>query len=216
VLTGISDFLIQVLVAINGFTGNFGLSIVVLTIAIRIVLLPLTLSQVRSTKRMQELQPQVKKLQTKYKNDPQRLNEETMKLWRENKVNPLSGCLPLLIQLPILWAFFRALIDFEGLQNASFLWIPDIGAADPLYILPILAGVATFLQTKYTTPTGADGSQKTMLYVMPVFIAWISARYPAGLALYWTVSSIFGALQQYFIPSGTGNPDPAPSEAGGK
>jgi YidC/Oxa1 family membrane protein insertase len=213
-LSSISNFLTDILVTINGFTGNYGISIILLTIGIRGVLLPLTYSQVRSTKKMQELQPEVQELQDKYKDTPEKLNEETMKLWKEHNVNPMAGCLPLVIQLPILWAFFRALTGFEGLADAAFLWIPSIGSPDPYYILPVIAGAATFVQSRLTTPGGAEGTQKTMLYMMPLFIAWISSRYPAGLALYWSVSSVFGAVQQYFIP--TSDSEPAASGASGE
>lgn len=186
------------------WTGNYGVSIIVLTISVRLLLLPLTLSQVRSLRKMQELQPELQRIQKKYKDDPQKLNEETLKLWREHKVSPLSGCLPVLIQLPILWALFKALntLHFQG--PASFLWIHNLAAPDPYYVLPGLAAVTTYWQSAISMPkASADPSQqamyRTMTYVFPFFVAWISLTLPAGLALYWVISNLFSIGQQWLI-----------------
>lgn len=203
-LDGVIRVLTQVLDFFYQLTGNYGVAIIIATVLIRVIVLPLTISQTRAMKKMQELQPEQQRLQKKYKSDPEKLNQEMMKLWRENKVNPASGCLPLLIQLPILWGFFRALDSLQSLKGAPFLWLSSLGQPDPLYILPILAGITTFWQSKLTTPGGSlGGAQQSMVYVMPVFIIWLSTRFPAGLALYWVVSNLVSVAQQILVPGGT-------------
>jgi len=184
-------------------TGNYGIAIIILTVVIRVVLLPFTFSQVKAMKKMQELQPELKKLQNKYKNDPQRLNKETMELWKKHGVNPFSGCLPLLLQIPFLWAFFRMLYSYEPLIGAPFLWLSDLSLPDPTYILPVLAAVTTYWQSKIMSPAGVDASQQTMLYMMPIFLGWLASQYAAGLSLYWVVSNLLGILQQYLMPVGS-------------
>lgn len=187
-----------------GLTGNYGLAIIILTVVLRVALWPLTLSQVVSAKKMQDLQPEMERLRKKYKNDPNKLNEEMVKLWRENKVNPASGCLPLIVQLPFLWAFYSVLMKFPAFKGASFLWIKNLAAPDPTFILPVLAGATTFWQSWMTMPR--DGSQqpqqKMMLWMMPPFIVWITYTLPAGVALYWVVGNLFTILQQYVVPYG--------------
>ncbi len=193
-----------------GLTGNYGVAIIVLTVLIRAVMLPFTWGQTRSLQKMQALQPELKKLQAKYKKDPQRLNKETMELWKKHGVNPLSGCLPLLIQLPFLWAFFRVLNDFEYVGVAGFLWIPDLARPDPLYILPLLAAVTTYWQSRASSPGGAaDPTQRTMLYVFPVMIGWFSLQFAAGLSLYWVMSNILFIVQTILTRGST----PAKGEA---
>lgn len=184
-------------------TNSYGLAIILLTIGIRLALWPLTYSQAVSMRKMQKLQPQIEKLNQKYKNNREKLNEETMKLWKENGVNPAAGCLPVFVQLPFLYAIFVLLRNYEFETNASFLWIPSLAQPDPLYILPVLAGLATFWQSKITMVPGNSANQATqqmLLYFMPVFIAWITIQFPAGLGLYWFITSLFSVGQQYFIP----------------
>lgn len=199
---GLIDLLANSINFFYNLSGNYGMAIILVTVAIRLILLPLTWSQSRSMRKMQLLQPEIKKLQEKYKNDKQKINEETMKLWKENNVNPAAGCLPFLVQLPVLWAFFIALREFDFIGAANFLWIQDLSLADPLYLLPILAGLTTYWQTKMTTSASADSSQQWMVYLMPVFIAWISTQFPAGLSLYWVTSNLFSIAQQYGIMYG--------------
>ncbi len=199
---GLIDLLANSINFFYNLSGNYGMAIILVTVAIRLILLPLTWSQSKSMRKMQLLQPEIKKLQEKYKNDKQKINEETMKLWKENNVNPAAGCLPFLVQLPVLWAFFIALREFDFIGAANFLWIQDLSLADPLYLLPILAGLTTYWQTKMTTSSSADSSQQWMVYLMPVFIAWISTQFPAGLSLYWVTSNLFSIAQQYGIMYG--------------
>ena len=198
---GMSDF-VNVLYMFTNSIGipNYGLAIILLTVIIKMVLYPLTKKQMLSMRSMQQLQPKIKELQSKYKDkDKQVLQQKTMELYKEHNINPMAGCLPLIIQMPILIALYRALykFDFINLAHASFLWVPNLKHPDP-YVLPLIAGVATFLQSKLTTTT-ADPTQRIMLYTMPAFIAWISHTMPAGLALYWVVFNVVGAIQQYYI-----------------
>ncbi|MBX6378983.1 MAG: membrane protein insertase YidC [Clostridia bacterium] len=184
-----------------GWTGNYGWAIVLLTLAIRLALWPLTQSQLLSAKRMQELQPSIERLRKKYANDQQRLNEEMMKLFRENRINPAAGCLPMLVQLPFLWAIYEVLRTYEAFQGASFLWIANLRAADPYFVLPVLAAVATFAQMWLSSgKSGLVGPQRTMVFVMPLMVLLITRSLPAGLALYWVVSTLVSVAQQMMVP----------------
>lgn len=181
---------------IYDLTGSYGISIVLLTLILRIILLPLNLSQQRSTLKTQELQPQVNALQKKYKNDPQRLNQEIMQLWKDNKVNPLSGCLMVLIQFPFIIALFQALQAYEPLKSAVFLGM-NLGVPNKT-VLPIVAGVSQYLQFK-VTPMSNDPNQKAMLYIFPVLIGWMAMRFPAALSLYWIVSNFAGIGERFLL-----------------
>lgn len=186
-----------------GLTGSYGWSIVLLTIAVRVVILPLTLYQQRSMRKVQALQPKVKELQAKYKSDPEKLNKELMELYRTEKANPLMGCLPLLIQLPFLWGLFDTLKNYPYQGTPSFLWITNLAdptkVADPYYVLVILTALAT-LWSSYSSGMGTDPTQKTMLYVMPLLFAWFTLSFPAGVAVYWVVSTLIQVVQNYVYP----------------
>lgn len=189
----------QLLDYIFSYTGNYGLAIIIITVLIKLVLLPFSFQQFHSIKKMQELAPEQKRLQEKYKNDKEKLNKELMKLYQENKVNPLGGCLPLLIQFPFIIALFRSLQTYD-FEQASFLWIKDLGAPDSLYILPILAAITTYLSSKVATPAASpEASNNTMNIVMACLIGWMAMKFPSGLALYWVVSNIVQILQQLLI-----------------
>lgn len=188
----------QILVFLNGITGNFGLAIIGLTLLIKLALLPLTLKQDKSMKKMKELQPILDEYKQKYGHDKNLLNQKTMELYKEKKVNPAGGCLPLLLQLPILWALFGVLRAERGVvPPEAFLWM-NLLQPDPYYILPVLNGVVSFFQQKLT---GADSNpqMKQMMYIFPVMMIFISYKMPAGLQIYWLTSSLAGVLQQYFI-----------------
>jgi YidC/Oxa1 family membrane protein insertase len=188
------------------FTGsvgvpNYGIAIILLTVIIKVVLYPLTNKQMKSMMAMQQLQPKVKEIQEKWKaKDPQKMQQMIMELYKQHNVNPAAGCLPLLVQMPILFALYRSLFNFPYINeaHASFIWLQNLSARDPYYILPVLAGVTTFFQSKMTTMSN-DPTQRMMLYTMPVFIAWIAGTVPAGLALYWVVFNVVGIIQQFFI-----------------
>lgn len=194
---------------------NYGLTIIIFTILFKLVLLPFNIKQTNSTREMQALQPKIKSLQKKYKNNPEQLNREMTNLYKVYNVNPMSGCLPLLLQMPIMFALFEILrnpdkwIFLNGdMANVvqKFLWIPSLGQPDPLYILPILTVLATFLTQKLTMVAqegtmdeSTAGTQKTMLYMMPIIIGVTAIRFPAGVALYWVVQNIFTMVQQFIM-----------------
>lgn len=187
----------KILVAIYGMTGSFGLSIILLTILIKIVLLPFTLKQDKSMKEMKKLQPKIDELKKRYEGDPQTLNQKTMELYKEYKVNPAGGCLPLLIQLPILWALFGVLRKEGVVPDEAFLWF-SLVTPDPFFILPILNGAVSFIQQKLMG-TNSNPQMKNMMYIFPIMMIFISYKMPGGLQLYWLTSSVTGVIQQYFV-----------------
>lgn len=187
----------KILVAIYGMTGSFGLSIILLTILIKIVLLPFTLKQDKSMKEMKKLQPKIDELKKRYEGDPQVLNQKTMELYKEHKVNPAGGCLPLLIQLPILWALFGVLRKEGVVPDEAFLWF-SLVTPDPFFILPILNGAVSFIQQRLMG-TNSNPQMKNMMYIFPIMMIFISYKMPGGLQLYWLTSSVTGVIQQYFV-----------------
>ena len=180
---------------------NYGVAIIIMTVLVKLILYPLTKKQIESTKAMMEIQPKMKAIQEKYKDDKQRLNMELANLYKNEGVNPLAGCLPLIIQMPIMIGIFYGIRDFHYEGSASFLWMESISAPDPTYILPVLSALTTFIASKQTMPaTGAGGAQnKMMMYFMPLFIGYISLTFPAGLVLYWVVMNIMQIGQQYMM-----------------
>lgn len=183
-------------------SGNWGISIILLTAVIRLALYPVIHKQNLSTRAMQEVQPEIKKLQEKYKKEPQKLNQEMMKLYKEKGVNPLGGCLPLLVQMPFLFLLYRVLVDFD-FGEAGFLWLPSLSEPDPYFILPLAMGASTFIQQKVAmpTPAGGEGSQQNMIMmvVMPVFLVFISWGIPSGVLVYWFVSNLFYIAQSLIL-----------------
>lgn len=184
------------LVFFHSFTGSWGMAIILLTLTIRVILYPLTISQTKSMAAMRDIQPKMKELQAKYKDQPEEYQKRMMALYKDHKVNPLGGCLPMIIQMPILFALFYVLRGFDFGTQSGFLWVESLGQPDATYLLPLLTGITTYLQMSIT-PT--DPSQKTMMYIMPAFIAFISIQFPAGLTLYWVVSNLIAYLQQIVI-----------------
>ena len=195
--------------------GNYGVAIILLTVVSKVLFYPLTVKSMRSMKAMQALGPQINALRNKYKSDPQRLQRETMDLYRQHKVNPMGGCLPMVAQIPIFYALYLALSVSVELQNASFLcigqlfglhlWICDLASQDPTYILPILMGVTMFVQQKMT-PTTGDPRQAKMMLVMPFVFTFMFLNLPSGLVLYWTVSNVLQILQQKFMDRSKAKP----------
>jgi len=178
------------------FTGSYGISIILSTIIVRLLLYPLTLSQTKSMMAMREIQPELNELQKKYKDNPEEYQKRTMELYQKNKINPLGGCLPMLVQLPILWAFFRVLRDLPYGEASKFLGIWVLSEPDKFYVLPLLAALTTYLQSKMTV---TDPSQKSMLVAMPIMIGIFSLSFPSGLVLYWITSNIFSIAQQAWL-----------------
>lgn len=186
------------LFAMQRLVGNFGVAIILATLVIKIILLPLTLKQDKSMKKMKKLQPQLDEIKAKYKNNPQLTQQKTMELYKMNKVSPFGGCLPLLVQLPILWALFGVLRDPATVPvNETFLWMHLVNP-DPYYILPILNGAVSFLQQKLMGTAG-NSQMKNMMYIFPIMMVVISYQMPAGLQIYWLASSVISVAQQYFI-----------------
>lgn len=184
---------------------SYGIAIIIMTVIIRILLFPLFVKQIRSMRAMQELQPRIQEIQKKYKNNPQQMQLEMAKMYKEAGANPLSGCLPMLIQMPVLISIFYALREYQyNPEHMSFLWLPSLGAPDPIYVLPVLAALTTFLMQKQTT-SGSSASgvmaqqQKIMAVFMPLFIGYISLSFPSGLVIYWVVSNVFQIIQQFFM-----------------
>lgn len=182
-------------------TNSYGMAIILLTILIKLILFPLTSKQMKSMKAMQKLQPEMDKLKKKFKDDKEQLQKGMMDLYKENNINPAAGCLPLLIQMPILIVFYRVLIDWEVLQNNPFLIIPDLSKA--FIPLAILTGVTMFLQTflqQKQGGMGAGGKQgNMMMYIMPAFIVFIGLSIPAGVLLYWFTSNIIMLVEHLLL-----------------
>lgn len=187
----------SMLVFMHNLTGNFGLAIIGVTILMKIILLPLTLKQDKSMKSMKKLQPELDKIKEQYKGDSKMLNQKTMELYQKHKVNPAGGCLPLLVQLPILWALFGVLRGGIVPQDSTFLWM-QLVQPDPYYILPVLNGVVSFVQQK-VMGSSDNPQMKNMMYMFPIMMVFISYKMPAGLQIYWLTSSLAGVIQQYLI-----------------
>lgn len=180
--------------------NSYGWAIVIFTLIVRIILLPLNWYQIRTTNKQMKIQPQMQALQKKYSdkdNDTQqKLREETQKLYSEAGVNPVAGCLPLIIQLPVMFALYQAIYKTTQLRDGSFLWM-QLGKADPYYIMAILAAVFTFLSTymsSYSQPT-QNATTKIMTWVMPIFIFVPALTFPAAITIYWVVTNAFQVLQ---------------------
>jgi YidC/Oxa1 family membrane protein insertase len=182
------------------FTGNYGIAIILLTIVVRILLFYPSLKSATAMEEMKALQPQMNALREKYKKDPQKLNQEIMKLYKEHKVNPLGGCLPMLLQLPFFVALYNVLSVSIELRQASFIpfWIKDLSVHDPFYILPILMGVSMVYTMKMTS-TSVDPQQQKMMMYMNVAFIFLFAWLPAGLLLYITLSNVLSIVQQLYV-----------------
>ncbi len=195
--------LIRGLAFFHGIAKDWGLAIILLTVAVRIALHPLNAKQARSMKAMQKIQPLLKELQVKYADDQQRLSQEMMKLYREHNVSPFGGCLPLLVQIPILIGLFTALRGSIEMRGERFLWLPDLAGADPYYLLPVLIAVTMQIQQGQMN---VDPQQAAAFRFMPIMMFFLCMSLPAGVLVYWLVSNILQILQQAYEPA----PAPAP------
>ena len=199
-------FVLETLFAITSAAGfaSYGWAIILLTIIVKMVLYPLTVKQVKSMKAMQELSPKMKKIQEKYKDNPQMMQQKIGALYKDAGVNPLAGCLPLLIQMPILMGMYYSLYNFNypTPESAYFLWMTSMSDPDPLYILPVLSALTTFLQQKMTTTDSNNPQLKMMMFSMPLFIGWISINFPSGLVLYWVTMNVVQIVQQWWMYRG--------------
>lgn len=182
------------------FIPNYGIAIILLTIVIRLLTFPLQYKSFKSMKKMQEIQPELTKLREKYKSEPQKLQKETMDLFKKAGANPLGGCLPLLLQMPIFFAFYKVLFNSTELMGAPFFgWIMDLSHKDPFYVLPVLMAGSMFLQQKLTPSPSVDPTQQKIMMFMPLVFGLIMKDLPAGLTLYIFVSTILGIAQQVFV-----------------
>jgi YidC/Oxa1 family membrane protein insertase len=189
--------LFSVLRSINDYTNNFGWSIIILTIGIKLLFVPLQYKSYKSMQGMKTIQEPVKKLQEKYKDDKQKLNTELMKLYKEHKVNPVGGCLPMFLQMPVFIALFNILYMTIDLRQAPFiLWIQDLSIQDPFYVLPVLMGVSMFVQQKIM-PTTADPNMAKMMLILPIGLTFLFVTFPAGLVLYWVTNNVLTITQQF-------------------
>ena len=180
------------------YLGNYGLAIIILTTVIRIPFIPILNKSQQSMKKMQKIQPMMAELKEKYKNDSQKMQKETMQLYKKYKVNPVGGCLPMFLQIPVFIALYNVLLKAIELRGAPFaLWITDLAVKDPYYVLPIVMGLTMVLQQKMT-PTTMDPKQAKMMMLMPIVFTFMFLSFPAGLVLYWLVNNVLGIIQQYY------------------
>ena len=197
--------------SIYSLVDNYALSIIIMTVIIRLIILPLYSMQLKSNEQMMAVQPKIKEIQAKYRDNPEKMNEKLQEIYEEHKIRPAMGCLPLLIQLPIIWGLFALLrnpmdyianSDMVIAVHESFFWIHDLTQPD-LWILPIIAGVATYISMRITTVSQgnnpANATMKAMQYFMPVMIVWMGRTLPAGLCMYWIMSYIFQIVQTKII-----------------
>ena len=188
--------------------GNYGIAIILMTLTVRVLIWPLTRKSYVSTMMMQKMQPEMQRVQKLYANDKARLQMEMMKIYQTHKTSPMSGCLPMLIQIPIFFALYKALLISVPMRSAHFLWISDLAVMDPYFLLPIVMGLTMWLQQYLQTPTKATGndamaSTQRVMKWLPILFTVMFAWMPAGLVLYWTVSNLFGILQMYIIKKTT-------------
>ncbi len=197
--SSIGHVLLKLLKFIQNYASNWGLSIIILTFLVRLLVAPFNIMSYKSMKRMQKIQPLLQAAREKYKEDPMALNKETMSIMKNEKVNPLGGCLPMLLQMPIFFALYQVLGQSIELYQAPFFgWITDLSAKDPFYVLPALMGVTMFVQQKLT-PTTMDPQQAKILQWMPIVFTLFTLSLPSGLTLYIFISTLFGVLQQQFF-----------------
>lgn len=214
-IRGISKGILYLLVTLHDYIPNYGVLLIIFSVVVKVLVYPLTKKSYQSTKEMQAVQPLIAALREKYKGDPQRLNQETMKLYKEHGVNPLGGCLPMLLQMPLLFAIFTVFRTTIELRGAPFvLWITDLSAPDTVYqfpggfsvpiygdqiaVLPILMGVSMFVQQKMSGAQ-AQSQQKFMMYFMTVFFLLLFNSFPSGLNLYYTLFNVLTILQQKYL-----------------
>ncbi len=180
------------------YLGNYGWAIIFLTILVRVPFIPILNKSQQSMKKMQKIQPLMAELKEKYKKDPQKLQKETMLLYKKHKVNPVGGCLPMLLQIPVFIALYNVLLKAIELRDAPFIfWITDLSVKDPYYVLPIVMGLTMVIQQKMT-PTAMDPKQAKMMMLMPIIFTFMFLTFPAGLVIYWLVNNILGIIQQYY------------------
>ncbi|HEY6974515.1 MAG TPA: membrane protein insertase YidC, partial [Nitrospiraceae bacterium] len=197
VVKAVAKPIFYVLRFINDYTHNYGVTIILLTMALKLLFVPLQYKSYKSMKQMQVIQPKVLAVQEKFKDDRDRLNKELIKLYRDHKVNPVGGCLPMVLQMPVFVALFNILYMTIDLRQAPFmLWITDLSVQDPYYVLPLIMGATMVIQQKIT-PTTMDPTQAKIMLILPVFMTFLFINFPAGLVLYWLTNNVLTILQQF-------------------
>ncbi|PKL52475.1 MAG: preprotein translocase YidC [Nitrospira bacterium HGW-Nitrospira-1] len=191
--------LFWVLILFYGFFGNYGWAIILLTIVTRIPFIPLLNKGQKSMRKLQDIQPKMAEIREKYKKDPPKMQQEMTGLYKKHKVNPVGGCLPMLLQIPVFFALYKVLLIAIELRGAPFmLWIVDLSAKDPYYVLPIVMGITMVIQQKMT-PSTMDPKQAKLMMLMPVVFTFMFLSFASGLVLYWLINNILGIIQQFFV-----------------
>lgn len=198
--TFISKPLFTLLAYLHGLVGNWGWAIVIMTIIIRLALYPLTYKGMVSMNKLKELSPKVKELQVKYADDKQKLNVHMMELYKKHGANPMGGCLPILLQIPVFFAIYRVLQNAIELKGAEWiLWVQDLAAMDPYFVLPVAMGATMFFHQKITPTTFTDPMQEKIMKFLPLIFTFFFVTFPAGLTLYWFVNNLFSIAQQFYV-----------------
>jgi YidC/Oxa1 family membrane protein insertase len=189
------------------YVHNYGVAIILLTIVIKLLFWPLSHKSYKSMEQMKKLQPMMAKLREKYADDKEQLNKEMMQLYKTYNVNPAGGCVPMVLQIPVFFGLYKALLGTVALRHADFIhylpftdivWLADLSAKDPLYITPIIMGATMFLQQKMT-PSAGDPTQQKIMMFMPLIFTFLFLNFPAGLVVYWMVNNILSIAQQWMI-----------------
>ena len=187
---------------IHSIVGNWGWAIIIITLIIRLILYPLTYKGMVSMNKLKALSPKIKELQKQHKGDPQKMNAKMMELYKKHGANPMGGCLPMLMQIPIFFAIYRVLLNSVELKDAPWIgWIHDLSIMDPYYILPVLMGASMFWQQRITPTNFTDPMQEKIMKFLPLIFTFFFVTFPAGLTLYWFVNNLFSVAQQYYVNS---------------
>jgi YidC/Oxa1 family membrane protein insertase len=195
----LADPLFRLLDWMYSLSGNWGLAIILLTVLVKLVLYPLSAASYRSMANMRRVAPQMKRLQERYADDRQKLSQEMMALYKKEKVNPLGGCLPMLLPMPIFIALYWVLFESVELRHAPFMfWIKDLSAMDPFFILPLLMGASMYVM-QLLAPAVGDPMQQRMMRLMPIMFTVLFLFFPAGLVLYWLVNNVLSLAQQWYV-----------------
>jgi YidC/Oxa1 family membrane protein insertase len=197
--TVVSKVIVMFLLKAHDIVGDWGISIIILTICVRILLFPLTWKQIKSMVAMRRLKPELDALNLKFKDDPQQKQVATMEVYRKNGVNPFGGCLPVFVQMPVWWALYTVIQTAVELYHTPFLWYSDLSAPDPYFILPLVLGGTSFVQQKLMPQQMDAAQQKMMLYFMPALFTVMMLFLPAGLGIYMLTNSILGIVQQQVV-----------------
>jgi YidC/Oxa1 family membrane protein insertase len=198
--TFLSKPFFKVMLWIHDFVGNWGWAIILFTLLVKLILFPLSYKGMMSMNKMRDLAPKMKELKERYGKDPAKLNKHMMELYKKHGANPMGGCLPMLMQIPVFFALYRVLLNADELQGAPWIgWIVDLSDKDPFYILPILMGISMFFQQKITPNTMTDPMQRKIFQWFPVIMTFFFLNFPAGLVLYWLTNNLLSIAQQFYI-----------------